>query len=43
MRRQSLFVGIMTRIIEGLTTYGRGFALVAGGANLSGVRARLEQ
>ncbi len=43
VRRQSLFVRIMTRIIEGLTTYGRGFALVGGGATLSGVRARLEQ
>lgn len=29
-RRESLFARILTRIIDGLVTYGRGFALVAG-------------
>lgn len=29
VRRESLFARVLTRIIEGITTYGRGFALVA--------------
>ncbi len=33
-RKASLFARIMTRIVEGLTTYGKGFALVANGAGL---------
>jgi len=39
-RRESLFARIMTRIIEGLTTYGRGFALVASGVDPAALRAR---
>lgn len=37
--RASLFARIAARIIEGLTTYGRGFALVAQGLSLPGVTA----
>jgi hypothetical protein len=38
VRRESLFARVLTRIIDGLTTYGRGFALVASAPARDGLR-----